>query len=504
METSSIAEDFCFVHLEKKDISSNPDPEFSFFLDEYEYSQALPPPGKSEENFMKDVFLIEPNAKENRQDLHKNKNLSDSDLTADPSPKEDSYLSAPHDEIKTDEPIWLFAATHPVVQPFIKREDQQIDLKSSKIQTLPLASSLAQDKINFQVFEKMSQELPSDLHNIHQTFSAIQSNEVHENLKADQNRQVSLPKLREEKSDFFLTQDLTQDLSSNEINLVKEYPFDKKEVQSSSTSQTVPKNEQTLSIQKIQSGKTHDLPFSDKNIDQTSDHAKTDSLETLSSDDNINLDSLMQDLTKKPKKLDLKVQDLDLNNLQKDSFKDDKIEVQIEPPLPYTEHSLHQNLDTHFKDKDNLQISDLMDTKSSISLIADRIEEFALSQRNGKITIHLEPEELGTIIVKINTRGDQTKADIYASNTEVCKILDKNSLQLEQMLESKGLSLDSFTVSQQSGHQGHHQRSFSDSREEITRQVQLMSVRPTNENAQKSFMHPIVNLGSESGLDYRI
>ena len=55
METSSIAEDFCFVHLEKKDISSNPDPEFSFFLDEYEYSQALPPPGKSEENLRKEI-----------------------------------------------------------------------------------------------------------------------------------------------------------------------------------------------------------------------------------------------------------------------------------------------------------------------------------------------------------------------------------------------------------------------------------------------------------------
>jgi flagellar hook-length control protein FliK len=92
--------------------------------------------------------------------------------------------------------------------------------------------------------------------------------------------------------------------------------------------------------------------------------------------------------------------------------------------------------------------------------VADRIEYLAAARPKDGVTIQLNPIELGTIMLKINSRGNEVEAQIQASNEQVRFALEHSRPQLAQTLESRGLSLGNVTISGSTGHQAMADQGF--------------------------------------------
>lgn len=501
MQTSSISEDFNFIYLEKADSGSSLDAEFNFFLDEY--SQALPPPGDPEESAVEGVFLIQPNAEENGQDLHGTQKSYHLSTIVDNQKEDDSFILDQSDEENKDESVSYLTIFHPEIKAFTGKKYEIIFDENKQ----DLSSSPACSLSYFAVNQNTELESTIDLNQTSQTHLIVQTQDYKQNIK------------EEEQSDFCLTENnppnkiklsnqnvekKEDQVEINSRNLIPETVF-KKNLDDEKKSQGISINQ--LQAQELfkETSESKNPSNENKNpeqislLDQSKDRSESDVTMQSFFDRDTNLDSLIKELNLKEKK-----DDLSSSEIKTDPLNHENIESHLEPDPIYTEHSVRQDFQLSFENRSNLKTPDSLDAKEMISQLTDRVEHFALSQKNGKMTIHLEPENLGTIVVNIRTRGDLTETDIRASHLEVCKMLDKNSLQLQQSLESKGLSLDSFTVSQQFENQNHQQGTFSDSRQETTRQFQLMSTRSSSPASEKSFIPTIVNTGSESGLDYRI
>ncbi|MBL8047942.1 MAG: flagellar hook-length control protein FliK [Chthonomonas sp.] len=88
--------------------------------------------------------------------------------------------------------------------------------------------------------------------------------------------------------------------------------------------------------------------------------------------------------------------------------------------------------------------------------IVDRAETFLAFRREGALTIHLEPRELGQITMSVKLDNGQVRTEIQATNQQVAQSLESNKQQLVQQVESRGLSLGSLNVST-GGHSGNQQ-----------------------------------------------
>ncbi len=501
MQTLSIAEDFNFIYLEKADAGSSLDAEFNFFLDEY--SQALPPPGDPEESAVEGVFLIQPNAEENRQDLHgtqKNYHLS---TIVNNQQEDDPFMLDQADEENKDESVSYLTIFHPEIKAFADKKHGIIFDENKKDLSSPPVCSLS----SFVVNQNTELESIIDLNQSNQTPLIVQTQDHKQNIKEDEQSDFCPTENNPPNKIKLSNQNVEKKEDQVEItfrNLIPETAF-KKNFDDEKKSQGISINQ--LQAQELFKATSEAENPSNENknseqislLHQSKDRSESDVTIQSFFDDDTNLDSLIKELNPKEKR-----DDLSSSEIKTDPLNHENIESDLEPRPFYTEHLVRQDFQLSFENRSNLKTSDSLDAKEMISQLTERIEHFALSQKSGKMTIHLEPKNLGTIVVNIRTRGDLTETDIRASHLEVCKMLDKNSLQLQQSLESKGLSLDSFTVSQQFENQNHQQGTFSDSRQETTRQFQLMSTRSSSLDSQKSFVPTIVNTGSESGLDYRI
>ncbi|MCH8979629.1 MAG: flagellar hook-length control protein FliK [Armatimonadetes bacterium] len=112
--------------------------------------------------------------------------------------------------------------------------------------------------------------------------------------------------------------------------------------------------------------------------------------------------------------------------------------------------------------------------------IIDHVQELAAMRGIGKVTIRLQPDELGSITVTVRSLGTAVQAEVTASNEGVRNALHVQRTDLVQSIESRGLSLNSFTVGHEAGGEAqandqgnaHH-----DMRQEFERASNLWSVR---------------------------
>ncbi len=76
----------------------------------------------------------------------------------------------------------------------------------------------------------------------------------------------------------------------------------------------------------------------------------------------------------------------------------------------------------------------------------DRIEAMAIQRPMSQVVIHLNPEHLGEIAIKVRMMGNRSEAEITATDERVVQALDGNRPQLVQAIESKGFALSSLTM----------------------------------------------------------
>lgn len=116
--------------------------------------------------------------------------------------------------------------------------------------------------------------------------------------------------------------------------------------------------------------------------------------------------------------------------------------------------------------------------KEAVNQFVKRAEQFLLARKDGAITIHLEPRELGSITLTVNNGSDGIRAEIKASNHQVQQQLEANKQNLVQQVESKGLSLGSLNVSlsDSSMGQGQNFREQAQASQDAMRQSQLASI----------------------------
>lgn len=85
--------------------------------------------------------------------------------------------------------------------------------------------------------------------------------------------------------------------------------------------------------------------------------------------------------------------------------------------------------------------------KNVIGQVVDRAEALAASRPRNGVTIHLRPQELGTITLFVKRNGtSEVEAQMYASNEQVREALESNRGALLHNFEAKGISVASVTV----------------------------------------------------------
>ena len=81
------------------------------------------------------------------------------------------------------------------------------------------------------------------------------------------------------------------------------------------------------------------------------------------------------------------------------------------------------------------------DRELMMKQLTDRIDSMLENRKSGRMVIHLEPRELGTITLAIRTFGMKVDLDILASNDQVRQNLQESRPHLAHQVESKGYTL---------------------------------------------------------------
>ena len=124
------------------------------------------------------------------------------------------------------------------------------------------------------------------------------------------------------------------------------------------------------------------------------------------------------------------------------------------------------------------------DTVNSVSKqIVDRMESMVLAKKNGAVTIKLNPIDMGSVTLTIKSFGSKIDADIKASNDEVRTALTVHRTDLLNTIESRGLTMNSFTVGQEANQQPGNGQNNQSNHAEAQRAAQLQSGLSTASNA---------------------
>jgi hypothetical protein len=90
------------------------------------------------------------------------------------------------------------------------------------------------------------------------------------------------------------------------------------------------------------------------------------------------------------------------------------------------------------------------DLKAVIKQVSDRIEILAARPREA-VTIHLKPQDLGTITLTVKAVGNLIDTQIAASDQGVRQALEQNHSHLAASLEQRGFTVNQISVSNTSG-----------------------------------------------------
>jgi len=88
-------------------------------------------------------------------------------------------------------------------------------------------------------------------------------------------------------------------------------------------------------------------------------------------------------------------------------------------------------------------------TQAVIRQITDRIEFMAAVRPRDGITVHLQPQGLGTVSLVVKSVGKLVDAQILASNPDVRDALENSKAQLASSVEHRGMQLNTVTVGSQ-------------------------------------------------------
>lgn len=77
------------------------------------------------------------------------------------------------------------------------------------------------------------------------------------------------------------------------------------------------------------------------------------------------------------------------------------------------------------------------------------VERFSVQSRlqTSRLSLQLNPAELGELKIDLFVKGDILKANIYAQTHQVREIIDKNLPRLREILQNQGISVDDLVVS---------------------------------------------------------
>lgn len=104
----------------------------------------------------------------------------------------------------------------------------------------------------------------------------------------------------------------------------------------------------------------------------------------------------------------------------------------------------------------------------------EQVEELVATRGNGRVTIRLNPEELGSLTVAVTSIGESVETKITASNEQVRHSLHTHRADLIQTIESRGLTMSSFSVGHEANaDQQGQQRQGHDARQDFARSHNL-------------------------------
>lgn len=91
------------------------------------------------------------------------------------------------------------------------------------------------------------------------------------------------------------------------------------------------------------------------------------------------------------------------------------------------------------------------ETRRAVRQVSEHFEDLLAGRRPASLTVRLEPERLGSVEIRLSLVGNRLDADFSASNEALREALDHHRPHLAHAVESRGLSLQSLTVSADSG-----------------------------------------------------
>jgi flagellar hook-length control protein FliK len=118
-------------------------------------------------------------------------------------------------------------------------------------------------------------------------------------------------------------------------------------------------------------------------------------------------------------------------------------------------------------------------------LVTNLIQRFNVNPRleTSKLTMQLNPAELGSLKIDILVEGDSIKANIVAQSQQALDILDKSMPRLRTVLEEQGFKVDAFEISMNSD--GGQQKDFF--QEQFNSKQQEFASNGSSVNKNESF-----------------
>lgn len=107
-----------------------------------------------------------------------------------------------------------------------------------------------------------------------------------------------------------------------------------------------------------------------------------------------------------------------------------------------------------------------------VKQVADRLQMLAAARPKNGVTVHLNPDDLGTITLVVKSIGQQVDAQFFASDQRVCQALDQNQTRLSEAMGQRGFQLQSVSVSQQTNNSTNSQSQQRDWQNQTTQQGQ--------------------------------
>jgi flagellar hook-length control protein FliK len=136
-------------------------------------------------------------------------------------------------------------------------------------------------------------------------------------------------------------------------------------------------------------------------------------------------------------------------------------------------------------------------------LINHLVERFSINPRlqTSKISLNLNPAELGALKIDILVKGDSIKAHIAAGNQQIQETIEKNMPKLRTILEQQGFTVEDFKVTLESSNSSSNdffQQQFSsrqDSSPEATPVSSMSSFELSLNSAEELLIAPSMDSG---------